>query len=227
MAHQFWKSPAVVVIVGTGNEEQIFTIHEALLVTCSEYFRVALSSDFLEGHDKTFRLERDDTDAFDLFVQYVYTGRYMNNLGTAAQEEHEDPRRLWLDVQTKAYLLGDKLFATEFQKEITANLQRQFSDQGSAMHELLRVARTVYECASATHAEAIRNMLAVTCAERMGEGGGWDPPPWTKEARAALAECGPSDFITDVLMKVTLMVWFVLPLFADWCIGFKTKTGEL
>ena len=40
------------------------------------------------------------------------------------------------------------------------------------MHELLRVARTVYECASATDAEAIRNMLAVHCAERMGEDDG-------------------------------------------------------
>ena len=74
------------------------------------------------------------------------------------------------------------------------------------MHELLRVARTVYECASATRAEAIRNMLAVHCAERTGEDDGWSPPFWTKDARAALAERGLSEFITDVLMKVTLII---------------------
>ena len=71
------------VIVGTGNEEQIFTIHEALLITCSTYFRVALSSDFLQSQGKTFCLERDDIDTVDLFVQYVHTGRYNNNLTIA------------------------------------------------------------------------------------------------------------------------------------------------
>ena len=161
----------------------------------------------MESHAKTFRLEGDDTDAFDLFVQYFYIGRYNNSFNIATQEEKEDdPRRLWLDVQIKAYLLGDKLFATKFQKEIVDNLQCQFAFQGVAMHELLRVARTVYECASVTRAEAIRNMLAVHCAERTGEDDGWSPPFWTKDARAALAECGLSEFITDVLMKVTLII---------------------
>ena len=60
-------------------------------------------------------------------MQYVYIGRY-NSFNIATQEkEEEDPRRLWLDVQIKAYLLGDKLFATEFQKEIVDNLQRPFA----------------------------------------------------------------------------------------------------
>jgi len=208
MAATYYKSPAIVITVGSITQQQSFTVHEDLLLRESEYFRIALKSQFIEGQSKTFRLAEDDPQAFDIFVQYLYTGTY--NMPEKLFEGYSNSEELWLDTEAKAYLLGDKLIAMGFRTEIIRCLDNQLRKKPPSMHVLLRVAEEIYDNASATDAKAIKAVLADYCAERMGQAGALGTSPvWTREDRTALVESGLSEFITDVLGKVSSLFTFL------------------
>ena len=52
-----------------------FRVHKKLLCTKSEYFKKMFSGDFKEVIESAVRMPEDDADAFDLFVQWLYSGR--------------------------------------------------------------------------------------------------------------------------------------------------------
>jgi len=205
MAPTYYKSPAIVVTVGTITEQQSFTVHEDLLLKESEYFRIALKSQFIEGQSKTFYLAEDDPQAFDIFVQYLYTGSY--SMPEKVFEEYSNPEELWLGTQAKAYLLGDKLIAMGFRTEIIRCLDGQLRTQPPSIHALLIVANEIYQNASATDAIAIKGVLADHCAGRMGHARGLGTSPvWTREDKTALVEFGLVEFIVDVFEKVLCLL---------------------
>jgi len=205
MAATYYKSPAIVITVGSITQQQSFTVHEDLLLRESEYFRIALKSQFIEGQSKTFRLAEDDPQAFDIFVQYLYTGSY--SMPERLFEGYNNPEELWLETQAKAYLLGDKLIAMGFRTEIIRCLDDQLGKKPPSMHVLLKVAEDIYDEASATDAKAIKGVLADHCAERMGRAWGLGTcPVWTRQDRTALVESGLSEFIVDILGKVICLL---------------------
>ena len=202
MAATYYKSPAIFITVGSITKQQSFTVHEDLLLRESEYFRIALKSQFIEGQTKTFCLVEDDPQAFDLFVQYLYTGSY--SMPEKLFEGHSDPEKLWLKAQAKAYLLGDKLIAFGFRTMVIQNLDAQLRKTPPTMRMLLETAEQIYENASAADAIAIKGVLADHCAERMGQVGALGTSPvWTREERTELVACGRTEFIIDVLGNVS------------------------
>ena len=197
-------SRTIPVIVGSGNDQKTFNIHEELLVKASYYFNVVLKSYFIEGQTQTVRLEEDDPGAFDLFAQYLYRGYYETESGQTEEGDGSAEQR-W-ELQSRAYVLGDKLLATGFKAYIVKALRDQFDMVGVAMHGLLGMATMVYDCTPAGDNEEIRDVLADYCAENMGD----RRPPrtivlrgWTEDDRKALVASGLEDFIVDVLGKVT------------------------
>lgn len=207
MAATYYKSQAIVITVGSITQQQSFTVHEDLLLRESEYFRIALKSQFIEGQSKTFCLAEDDPQAFDIFVQYLYTRSY--TMPEKLFEGYSNPEEMWLETQAKAYLLGDKLIAMGFRTEIIRCLDDQLHKKPPSMHVLVRVAEEIYQNASATDAEAIKDVLSDHCAARMGHAWGlvtW--PVWTRDDKTALVDTGLSEFIVDVFEKVVSLLSF-------------------
>lgn len=226
MAATFYKSPAIVITVGSITEQQSFTVHEDLLLKESEYFRIALKSQFIEGQSKTFCLAEDDPQAFDIFVQYLYTGSY--SMPTKLLEGYSNSKEMWLETQAKAYLLGDKLIAMRFRTEIIRRLDDQLRKILPSMHVLLGLVDEIYQNASATDAKAIKGVLSDHCVERMGHAWAWRTSPvWTREDKIALVEIGPTEFTVDVLDKVICLLSFVFAtLFTSIQLGTAQRAND-
>lgn len=201
MAATYYKSLAIVITVGSITEQQSFTVHEDLLLKESEYFRIALKSQFIEGRSKTFNLAEDDPQAFDIFVQYLYTGSY--SMPEKLSEKYCEPQDRWLETQVRAYLLSDKLIAVGFRTEVIRCLASQLRRNPPCMHMLLEVAAAIYDTANAADAKAIKDVLSDHCANRMRHTwGGGIHPVWMRGDKTALVDIGPSEFNVDVLEKV-------------------------
>lgn len=194
MVNDFNKSKIVVITVGAGSGKGTFAIHEDLLTRNSEYFRTALASGFSEGQSKSFDLAEDDPDAFDLFTQWLYHGRYTCDLPDA----DESPLRV--DLLIRTYQLGDKIIAPEFKTFVAKDFLMDVApDLGICA--LLDAARPIYDLMPATSGQEMRTILAKLCAQEL------EALAFTgsdhEEERMALAGCGMTELIADVLGKVS------------------------
>ncbi|KAF2127290.1 hypothetical protein P153DRAFT_387835 [Dothidotthia symphoricarpi CBS 119687] len=73
------------ILVGEGEAQQRFVVHEQPLIQHSRFFRAALTGDFKEAHDKIVELEEDDPQIFEFFVHWLYFQRFPDH-GRAADE---------------------------------------------------------------------------------------------------------------------------------------------
>ncbi|KAL8851034.1 MAG: hypothetical protein Q9221_004024 [Calogaya cf. arnoldii] len=68
---------SVTVRVGTGEAMQTWTIQKKLLTHHSTFFAAALNGFFTEATTNTIKLDKDNPQAFQVFVQWLYTGRFV------------------------------------------------------------------------------------------------------------------------------------------------------
>jgi len=88
--------------VVVGKEAAIWCLHEKVLAAGSTFFKAAMNSPFKEGSERKISLAEDGNLVFQLFVQHLYTKAF-----------HTSSMSLLL----KAYALGDKLGAPDFQAQ--------------------------------------------------------------------------------------------------------------
>jgi len=86
--------------VVVGEDASLWAIHKKLLCDQSNFFKAAINGRFREGSEKRVVLKEDDNDAFSLFVQWLYSGFFTT---------------ISLRILVRAYVLGDKLGARNFQ----------------------------------------------------------------------------------------------------------------
>ncbi|KAL8869640.1 MAG: hypothetical protein Q9198_007832 [Flavoplaca austrocitrina] len=99
----------VTVNVGSSEAAESWTIHKRLLAHHSPYFAAAFNGNFTESATNTVCFVEDDPDAFKLFVQWLYSGELVRDLG----DEDDLPNILCL-----AWALGDKLQCPVFQDRV-------------------------------------------------------------------------------------------------------------
>ena len=102
--------------VVVGNEATVWYLHEKILSAGSTFFRAAINSRFKEGSERKITLAEDENLVFQLFVQHLYSKVFQTS-----------SMRLLL----KAYVLGDKLGAPEFQ---ALALDKIFALNGNHCH---------------------------------------------------------------------------------------------
>lgn len=61
-------------VVGSGDKQQNFDVHEAILITRSSFFKAALSGDWTEAKARVVKLPEDDPDVFQNYIHLLYTG---------------------------------------------------------------------------------------------------------------------------------------------------------
>lgn len=94
-------------VTSEAGDSRTWGLPKALLTHHSGYFKRACRSDiFVEGQDNKVEIRDFEPDTFDMFVEFMYYGRYM----------HKDDLENYFCVRpsAKAWVLGDYLDAVEF-----------------------------------------------------------------------------------------------------------------
>ena len=109
-------------VVGTEDVSKTWHLPKELLVKASPFFAAALNGSFAEATSRVVNLPEDDTDAFALFVRWLYVGEIRGKLFRSEDESSGDellgPRSATSDydaisastqVYVQAVILRDKL----------------------------------------------------------------------------------------------------------------------
>ncbi|KAF2127185.1 hypothetical protein P153DRAFT_433005 [Dothidotthia symphoricarpi CBS 119687] len=104
------------IVVKVGVEQKRYTLHKKLLEHHSGFFRGALSGKFKETADGVISIRQVDTDAFDIFVDWMYEKKL---------SEHVRAPSLSADrilVKYRAYIAADMLLAAEWKDALMENI---------------------------------------------------------------------------------------------------------
>lgn len=99
-----------IILCRVGIEEvRDFSIHENLLTANSEYARTALKKEWNETQESILSFPEDDSNSFDVYQQWLYTGRiYLNRISNPLKGPNHYERLV------RAYILGEKLIDCNF-----------------------------------------------------------------------------------------------------------------
>jgi hypothetical protein len=203
----FYRAPPVTITVGALKKQAVFYVHENLLTQRSEYFKTCLQSSFQEGHQRECLLKEDNPDAFEIFVQWLYLGKY--KASEAIKREDGGNEEAWYLLHAHAYVLGNKLVASAFKRTVVETFARLLEQYDSIPARLIvNMAEIVYGGTSDTDGFEMRKLLASYCASRIGVtptpiSASSDPRrPLSFDEVGVLAGCSESEFIRDVLCAV-------------------------
>ena len=113
-----------VVKVIVGSEQQIFTVHKALICTASPFFQTALASGFIEGAEQKVQLPEEDPQLFQLAYDWLYSGRVADGVTTYLKKEDVcSGDKFWWEV----YKMGDRLMIDRLRVLALANIQAFFT----------------------------------------------------------------------------------------------------
>ena len=141
-------------VVGPTGNTKTWHLPKNLLVNASPFFAAALNGSFAEATSKVVNLPKDNTDAFTLFIRWLFVGNISGELLNYEDEITGDeilgtydagsdfPLRMTIIlVYLQACILGDKLGCSEFQDLAMLELIDNHSNR-FLMPETIRV---IYE----------------------------------------------------------------------------------
>jgi hypothetical protein len=142
-----------------------FTVHGELICGSSEFFRNALSREWRESKERLVKLPSRQPKAFQLYVQWLYTGRL--HLSPRSVEANSTTERTNIK---EGYLLADYLQDTKY-KDTLVDALRDWIKAASTVQRELMVVDLTHTMFSETPAEAsMRTILvdvAVWCLDHM------------------------------------------------------------
>lgn len=102
-------------VVGTKDVAKRWDLPRELLINASPFFAAALKGSFAEATPNEITLPEGSTDAFTLFIQWLYIGEISDT---------DDDNGLWISklAYLQAYILGDKLRCLEFSDTVMLEL---------------------------------------------------------------------------------------------------------
>ncbi|KAF2675899.1 hypothetical protein K458DRAFT_196227 [Lentithecium fluviatile CBS 122367] len=165
----FLQCPTIVkVVVGPEGAEQMYFVHESLLVERSHFFNRALNGKWRESDDKTVLMPDDEPEIVLAYLQLLYTG----NL--PIQESPRDKRKEF-EILIELYILADKLQDPKSMNlVIDAFLAQARANKGPAG---MRIANAVFDGTS--EGSRLRALVVDHFVDRGGEGavhGKWGEP---------------------------------------------------
>ncbi len=114
----------VKVIVGPQQEE--FTVHKTLLCAASEFFKAALSSNFIEGKEQKVTLPEDDPQYFQLVYDWLYSGRVADGVSSYLKKEDICAGDIFW---WKLFQIGDRLMIDRLCVLAIDKIQKLFSSK--------------------------------------------------------------------------------------------------
>ena len=107
------------IIVKVGSEGKEYTLHKSLLAHHSGYFRGSLSGNFKETDDGVIPLDDVDTDAFEVFVDWMYKDRLPQCVHRIFRVNGFDAgNEAQISIRYRAYVLADRLIIPGLKKAL-------------------------------------------------------------------------------------------------------------
>ncbi|KAJ8112973.1 hypothetical protein OPT61_g4788 [Boeremia exigua] len=104
-----------------------YTVHRAVLIEQSDYFKKALIGSWMEAHESTVRLEDVEQKTLDVFVEWIYT----QTLPKSHQGWHETRTPEEVEhAMLQAYVFGDRYQALSFKAAVFQDIIKYFSNRG-------------------------------------------------------------------------------------------------
>lgn len=115
-------------VVGADGVTKTWHLPKELLINASPFFAAALIGSFVEAASKEVKLPEDDTDAFALFIRWLYIGETAAIDCICGYDYNEPHRCPAASVQTyvQAWILGDKLGCPIFKDIAMLGLVRTY-----------------------------------------------------------------------------------------------------
>jgi hypothetical protein len=107
--------------VGPEPSHTDFTVHENLLRKSSPFFEAALGREWLESEERVVRLPTNGAKAFQVYSQWLYTGRLHTRLSSDRKIKY-GLREEWKCL-VSAYLLGEYLQEITFRDSVMDAMQ--------------------------------------------------------------------------------------------------------
>lgn len=156
-----WKDEPVKIVLGTGPNVTIWYIHRALMVKHSPYFRAALEPNrFAEANSNFVSLPDDDSDAFEIFTQWIYSIDLARPGHPFGQVEGRDCLKL-----VKAYCIADKFGVAPLQFHALRALEDANRSQSTITPECI-----IYAFEHSIKNSALRQMLTGIIAVAIHDG---------------------------------------------------------
>lgn len=147
-------------IVGKG--KALFRVHKNLLIEKSSFFKAAFENmRFKEGVDQKMELVEEDEEVFDLFVRWLYEGKY--GLPKLEGLEKDDTNVI---LSVKLYVFADARDIEDLQQELIIQLVEAI-DRENPYAPSKTVVRYVYSSVTAD-TSVMRELMADWSAWRMG-----------------------------------------------------------
>jgi hypothetical protein len=148
---RFLQSPIIKVIVRTAEAQRTIFVHQGIICDRSEFFKKALTWDWVESQEKKVELPEDDPAIFALYQELLYAG-YIP-IAKEARSDDQPLMEISFDAEEyltlgKLYVLTEKLVdATTKDNILDAFLARsqQPADDGSCHFPALDCVALVYD----------------------------------------------------------------------------------
>jgi hypothetical protein len=116
----------VKVLVGEGDSQKEFNVHEGILCDRSDFFKKALNGPWLESTEKTVKLPEDDPKTFRLYQGLLYTNEFPPNCAFEDEDlQTDDTIGKVYNSLGKLYVLCEKLLDRVSQKMAFDRITRQ------------------------------------------------------------------------------------------------------
>ncbi|RVX67676.1 hypothetical protein B0A52_07799 [Exophiala mesophila] len=115
-----------IVKIFVGPEKKELAMHKDLLCAASKYFNAAFNHGFAEGEDGVINLPEEEPGRFQLFYDWLYTGRVVNGPSIYMTEDTQlYSDEFWLEI----YKMADRLMVPSLGEVATLRLYAMFSDK--------------------------------------------------------------------------------------------------
>ena len=131
-----------VILVRVGSQPvQDWAIHRSLICTQSDMFNRMFANECIESRTGVVLLKEDDPAAFEVYAQWLYTGKILIGARNRAGEEYQG----W-DHLVNAYILGDKLQDGHFADAVMDTIIAESNTNVNGFHfyPIGRIVQTIY-----------------------------------------------------------------------------------
>ncbi|KAK4495380.1 hypothetical protein PRZ48_013711 [Zasmidium cellare] len=119
------------VLVGGEGDSEEFTIHTASVCTRSSFFKAACSKEWIEARERIVRLPEADSEAFEVFVHWIYTEKLDFSTMTEPGNVNYSPSHLNLG---KVWALAHYLGCTELRNLVIDEFLNKWARLDSHVH---------------------------------------------------------------------------------------------
>ncbi|PSN64734.1 hypothetical protein BS50DRAFT_529203 [Corynespora cassiicola Philippines] len=145
----FLQTPAIKIIVGDGDDQSEFFVHQGIICDRSEFFRRALNGNWAESTDRVVRLPEDNPSIFSLYHGFLYTKslpilpeRISND-----EKESEAIAEQYLAL-CELYVLAEKLVDSMFKADVLDALKNRSTrpaSNGACYYPNMDCVRVIYD----------------------------------------------------------------------------------